>query len=246
VILLKLHLGLAAVLVWALVGCAGRDEPEGPPESTARSDPPAACPGEVSAPYGSPSMMPVESGAPREYDATYIAPQWPSEIDTVTCSAAVVAVTRSEAFADRHGAHHIEVGTASPYSETKDPDCMTYDAACWSVDFYDYDEKSGFRAVVDSSTGGLLWVKPWPGVHVSQAEADRAIKLALQDPSVAEAYGDGSAWWHWLYEISPASGGLPCRVDRCISARTWRLEGGALLHVIVDLHREEVVWVELP
>jgi hypothetical protein len=191
-------------------------------------------------------MMPVESGAPPEYDATHIAPQWPPEIDTVTCTKAVAAVLASLAFADRHDDNHIEVGNANPYSETKDPDCMTYHAACWSVDFYDYDEKSGSRAVVDSSTGRLLWMKPWPGVPVSKAEADRTLDIALQDTSVARAYGDGSGWWHWLYEISPGTEESPCRVNRCVSARTWRLEGGALLHVIVDLHREEVVWVELP
>lgn len=191
-------------------------------------------------------MMPVESGAPPEYEATYIAPQWPAVIDTATCTKVVVAVTTSQEFADRHGDHHIEVGNANPYSETKDPDCMTYDAASWSIDFYDYDEKSGFRAVVDSATGRLWWMKSRPGIPVSRAEADRTLEIALQDTSVARAYEDGSAWWHWLYEISPASGALPCMVDRCVSARTWRLEGGALLHVIVDLHREEVVWIELP
>jgi hypothetical protein len=252
---MKSHVRVAvvvwALVVWALVACAGQDSPESPPGSATptplSSRPSAACPAEVNAPYGSPSMMPVEPGAPAQSGGTHIAPpKWPPEIDTVTCTKVVTAVLASKVFADRHGDHHIEVGAAGPYSETKDPDCMTYEAACWSVYFYDYDEKSGSRAVVDSSTGRPLWMKPWPGIPVSRAEADRTLEIALQDASVARAYGDGSAWWHWLYENSPGTEESLCRVNRCVSARTWKLEGGALLNVIVDLHRGQLEWVDLP
>jgi len=100
--------------------------------------------------------------------------------------------------------------------------------------------------VVDSASGRVLAVRPQPGVPVSQAEADRTLEIAFQDPSVTEAFGDASAWWHWLYEVSPGTEESLCRVDRCVSARTWKRDGGALLNVVVDLHRGQLEWVDLP
>jgi hypothetical protein len=191
-------------------------------------------------------MMPVEPGAPAESGGVYITPKWPPPIDTATCTKVVAAVFASQVFADRHGDHHIEVGNAGPHSESKDPHCSTYEARCWSVLFYDYDLKSGSKAVVDSTTGRLLGMKPYPGIPVSRAEADRALEIALQDASVARAYGDGSAWWHWLFETSPGTEASLCRINRCVSARTWKREGGALLNVIVDLHRGQLERIELP
>lgn len=239
-----------ALAVWALVACAGQDRPESPRGSptpiSLPSGPSAACPAEVNAPYGSPSMMPVESGAPAQYDATYIAPLWPPVIDTATCTKVVSAMVASEAFGERHSDHHVEVGAAGPYSATKDPHCSTYEARCWSVMFYDYDLKSGYVAVLDSASARVLALRLHPGIPVSRAEADRTLEIALQDASVARAYGDGSAWWHWLYEKSPGTEESLCRVNRCVSARTWKLEGGALLNVVVDLHRGQLEWVDLP
>lgn len=243
----SVHLSVA-VLLWGLVGCAGQYGAQPSPESPTRdpSAPSGVCPAEVNAPYGTPSMMPVEPGAPPESGGVWEPPEWPPQIDTVTCAKVVTAVLASEAFADQHLDHHVEIGAASLYSETKDRDCSTYEAACWTVAFYDYDLKSGFSAVVDSALGRVISLRPRPGVPVSQAEADRALEIAFQDPSVADAYGDGSAWWHWLYEVSPGTEESLCRVNRCVSARTWKLEGGALLHVVVDLHRGGLEWVELP
>lgn len=206
------------------------------------------CTDGVNAPDGTPSMMPPESGAPPEANATYFPPEWPPTIDVAACTQAIEALRQTAEFSAGSGGHQVEFGGAAPYADGKDPLChreVPDQTPCWAIDFYDYERRAGFRALVVGASQEVAAIVPFDGVQASRAEADRAIRIALADAALTRAHGDGSAWSRWLIEPSPGPDDSGCRAARCISGRTWNSKG-SLLFFVVDLHGGQLVEALLP
>ncbi|HET7678142.1 MAG TPA: hypothetical protein VFK38_09865 [Candidatus Limnocylindrales bacterium] len=143
--------------------------------------------------------------------------------------------------------HHLEFGTAQPFEDTKQGICPSRGDAqpCWQVDFYDYELHRGYRVGIRLAPPEMLALYLFPGIQPSKAEADRVLVVGMADTQVSAAYDAASGWLHWLFETVSGEEGTRCRVDRCISARTWDADN-RLIHFTVDLHTGEVIERTLP